>query len=331
MCAIAGEGVEVAYHASGRSTVAGVQRCGSMAACPVCAENGRRTRADEIDRIVAALLELGCHVFFVTATVAHPRPYPLRILQRAVNESWSLAWGGKAMDANGYCGQVKAWDYTYGENGWHPHIHALVVVGGWVDKAIARSFVHQRFDVYKRALNNRNQDCRKSVRNKLTGKVESVGWDVQDVTSSGHLARYTAGVKLESKWSIGHEVAGAQSKRKSVSAWAILRAAVDGEVPPGTVLQGMTRDDLWSLWREYETATKGLRQIVIGRNLAKLGNVDVSTDGEAVQGRDETPKVYLEWFTASQWQAIVDAGRVCEVLERVEAVGRQLECGRAGP
>lgn len=330
MCAIAGETVEVAYHESGRSTIAGTQRCKSMAACPVCAETGRRTRAAEIDQLVANLLLLGCHVFFVTATVAHPRPYPLRILQRAVNEAWQRAWSGKAMQQNGFCGQVKAWDYTYGANGWHPHIHALVVVGGWVDKSIARSFVHQRFAHYQRGLRARNQDCRKTVRNKQTGAVESVGWDVQDVTDSGHVAAYTSGsVKLDSKWTVGHEIASAQSKRRSVSPWAILRAAVDGEVPPGTVLQGMSRDDLWTLWREYEQATKSLRQIVIGRNLAKLGNVDLATDDEAVAGADDTPKVYVESFTASQWQHIVEHGQIFVVLEAVERIGAELL--RAGP
>lgn len=345
MCAIVGQGVEVSAHQSGRVTVAGVQRCGSMAACPICAETGRRTRAGEIDAIARVLLDLpwtspngktsgrGHHLFFVTATASHQRPFPLRIMQRAIGESWGTAWSGKAMGDGDMLGQIKAWDYTYGEHGWHPHIHGLVVVAGWVPLVLAESFVHQRFAVYKRALERRNQTVRKNVRNKVTGQIDSVGWDVKHVDSVNGIDAYVAGIgkvtKVFDHWSIGLELAAAQAKRRSVSPWAILRAAVDGEVPPGTVLQGMTVDDLWSLWREYETATKGIKQIIIGRELGKLARVEIATERAAVEGADDTAVVYVERFTASEWQAIVTSGRVHLVLEDVERRGAALM--RAGP
>jgi hypothetical protein len=322
MCPIQGGSVEVSVHSSGNTTIAGAGRCGSMAACPVCAETGRRTRAGEIDALVAKLLGQGHHVFFVTETMAHRREFPLRIAQRAMNESHRLAWSGRAMADAGYLGQVKAWDYTYGANGWHPHLHCLIVIGGWVDRGIARSVVHQRFDVYKRALVRRHQYARRNSYNPISGQVESVGWDVQDVTSSGDLARYTAGVSklrgLSDRWSVGKELAASMSKRSSVSPWSILRAAVDGEVPPGSVLQGMTREDLWALWREYETATKGLKQIVVGRNLQTLGAIVPVSDEDAVAGRDESAVVYSETFSASEWDHVVRCGSIAHELERIE-------------
>ena len=81
---------------------------------------------------------------------------------------------------------------------------------------------------------------------------------------------------------------------------------------------------MWKLWKEYEIATKGLRQIQIGRNLLDLASVVELSDDEAKLGVDETPVVYSEHFTATEWDRIVKWGLIAQRIEEVERIGRSL-------
>jgi hypothetical protein len=320
MMPVVGGMVDVSYHASGATTISGTKRCKSAAACPICAENIRQRRSTEIDAIIAGAQAEGCTVLFVTATSKHRADDDLRQLQKAMQAAWSACWSGAAPKRHGYIGQARAWDYTYGSAGWHPHIHAVLIFDAHVPPAVARSFVEDRFLVYRAHLRKNGRDARRAL------GTESVGWDVQSVDDDGQvLADYMTGVtKL---WSAGAEVALSTQKRSSVSPWAILDAAVDGVSMRNTILHGWSPERLWCLWREYEAGTKGTQQIVVGAALHRWA--EVVDDEEAAQGSDETDVLYVETFTASEWAFYVELGRIPDILEHVENVGSSLV--RSGP
>jgi hypothetical protein len=322
MTVIPGElqGPTVSLHESGAMTTRGVQRCGSLAACPVCADVGRLTRAGEIDRIRAAAQAAGCTVLLVTATASHSEATDLRAQCSAIQYAWSGAWAGSAMKRHGYLGQARAWDFTYGSNGWHPHLHALVFVSDSQTPAEAEAFAQSRFDTYAKRLRAKGCQVRRAARG------VSVGWDVQVVDDSGVAAEYVAGSVSSKSWSAALEVAYSPGKRESVTPWAILRAAVDGEVPAGTVLEGRTVGELWAIWRQYEEATKGLNQIVIGRGLAERFAVELVAEGEECIGADESPVVAEISFSISEWMGLLGRGRLYLAYEAVHELAlRQRE------
>lgn len=321
-----GGSVRVSYHESGTTTVKGTKRCGSAAACPICAENIRQRRASELDAVIAAAMADGHHVFLVTATIKHALGDELKVLQSAVQHGWTAAFSGRAMANNGYIGQARAWDFTLGNAGWHPHIHGIIVMSGSVPVDVARAFVDSRFTTYRQGLERKGRTACRSVWSRDDDGISQqvrVGWDVQPVTSDGSVvADYVAGVpKL---WSAGAEIALSTHKRASVTPWALLRAAVDGEIEPGTVIAGWTIERLWAAWIEYERATKGRQQIVLGRSLQPFLDRELEDDEDAAQGTDDSPVIYHEDFDHDTWIRFLEAGETYLLLEQVEDRAREL-------
>jgi hypothetical protein len=58
--------------------VSGVQRCGSIHDCALCAPTVREQRAQQIDPLLARAMEAGCSVWFITATLSHSSMDELR-------------------------------------------------------------------------------------------------------------------------------------------------------------------------------------------------------------------------------------------------------------
>lgn len=317
-----GGAVELSLHASGRLTVGGTKRCKSVAACPLCGENIRHRRSTELDGIIAGAQSEGHHVFLVTATIKHRAGDELSWLLACVQEAWTKAWSGSAMKRHGYIGQARAWDYTYGDAGWHPHIHAIVVIDASVPRDIARTFVDSRFTVYRDALAAKGRTAAKGKLKLKDGEMVLVspGWDVQPVNDAGEVvASYVSGIaKL---WSAGTEIAMNVHKRASVTSWAILRCAVEGETIPGSVIAGWAPGRLWAVWAEYETATKGRQQIVIGKALHRFVADELVDDDEAAHGIDETEIVYAESIPTPVWEWHLERGTTYELLEACEDRG----------
>lgn len=67
-----------------------------------------------------------------------------------VTETFRKVKQGKAWtqgrDRFGWLGDVRALEVTHGDNGWHPHIHALVFLKDWTDKDDAYGFGGWFFD-----------------------------------------------------------------------------------------------------------------------------------------------------------------------------------------
>ncbi|MEJ2325415.1 MAG: hypothetical protein P8Y25_00785, partial [Chromatiaceae bacterium] len=122
----------VQLHATTNGVVlVGVERCGSVHACPVCAPAIYAERADEIQRLVATVGPERCRM--LTLTLRHDRWASLDALDDGLRRAWRLFWASgrasmrmrRAMRIEHY---VKATERTHGPAGWHPHIHMLWVV-----------------------------------------------------------------------------------------------------------------------------------------------------------------------------------------------------------
>jgi hypothetical protein len=285
--------------------VSGVHRCGSVWACPICAPVVRHGRAVEIDQGAARLFNAGGSALFVSATGPHRKGDPLLPLFDLACKFGDVTMrGAKAKglrDRLGLIGSVRAVDVTYGrppfDNGWHPHVHSMMCFDRVLtpaEVAELRTFLFGRWDL---ALSKRGFPPLHPVK----------GLDVRPVYDSEGLSEYLT--KIEDGWSVGSEVARADTKHKGTSPFALL-----GDWAIGGDLEAK------ALWLEYERATFRRKAIQWSPGLRRylLGDLVEQTDEElaASEGTDEV-LVTVE-FDHQEWNWWVRAGDVGLVLRQVE-------------
>jgi hypothetical protein len=111
----------------------GLQHCGSVHSCPVCSATILVGRALEIGAVLAQAVAEGHELGFVTFTMRHRRSQPLKQLWDAAGVAWGRATSGKYWvaaqgDDGSVVGWVRVWEVTDGRNGWHVHVHFVLVL-----------------------------------------------------------------------------------------------------------------------------------------------------------------------------------------------------------
>jgi hypothetical protein len=108
----------------------GVNKCGMVWTCPVCAAAICEARREELSYAIVKALEKSLHAYLLTLTFPHTDADELqalldrqaKALQRFKN---SRSYKG-IMLAHQRAGSVRSLEVTWGVNGWHPHTHDLV-------------------------------------------------------------------------------------------------------------------------------------------------------------------------------------------------------------
>ncbi|MYX75075.1 protein rep, partial [Streptomyces sp. SID3915] len=122
----------------------GLNRCASVWACPVCEAVIRGVRASDADKAITEHVRRGGMVLFVTFTVRHWSNHDLEDLIRVqVREvwkgllqgrKWARSEAGNLRNRLGVVGTIRVIEVTVGQvNGWHPHLHVAVLLGGVQD------------------------------------------------------------------------------------------------------------------------------------------------------------------------------------------------------
>jgi hypothetical protein len=274
-------GGDVMVHAdetTGTAHLSGTERCGSIWACPTCSAVIRAERAREIEQAVQAHQAAGGSVLFATLTLRHKRGDALGVLVDGLLGSWRKVLSGAAWKSTkaryGITGYIRSTEVTYGANGWHPHIHALVLTDGPLTDEQVETFgdeVHGRWARYAMAA---------------TGRMPSRdrGVDVQRVDQDGRvLAAYLGKVQDEGHrvrrqgWGVGAELA--RSDVKSARSGGVVPFELLDEDGSGEMPAGQRR----RLWLEYVAGTKGRRAITWSRGLKDALGVNERTDEQIVE------------------------------------------------
>lgn len=219
-----------------RASWRGILTCGHIWTCPVCSQN---LRAERTERIVRAVQHLGGRWQMLTVTVRHRQGLGLKELRDGVAKAWRRTrQGGKIQRvwSQRVSATVRAQEVTYGDNGWHPHVHVLLRTSEWTeDERDALQDRWERAVVRELGSHARPDD--------LHGLVWSEPFDASRENAGGR-AKYLA--------KLGLEVAGVakEGRASSRTPWDIARAAAAGKDPRA----------LW-LWREFYASTKGRRAI----------------------------------------------------------------------
>jgi hypothetical protein len=116
----------------------GVQTCGLLASCPVCGPKIRHRRAQEISEVSRRWIDAGNSMVMVTPTLPHSFGMGLAMLLTVLASAFRCVSRGRPYrrlcDEAGIAGFARSLEVTFGwENGFHPHLHILLLVRGDLD------------------------------------------------------------------------------------------------------------------------------------------------------------------------------------------------------
>ena len=271
-----------------RGAVTGLETCGSVWACPVCSAHIRQERASEIAAGTTQHLQRGGGALLGVFTVPHHRGDDLGTLLDGMTAAWRSVCRGapwkRIRERFGIVGMVKAWEVTFGANGFHPHFNALV----FTERPLTETEVLQLESV----LHDR---WSRMVQRRGLGEPSSAhGVSVQLVNDAESVGRYTAKVQEET---IGLEVARGDLKDpRSRDRWL-----------PFEILYAAAQGEAWALnaWWEYERATHGHKCFTWTqgmRELLELG--EEREDGEIVEDHGTSDETLLGYLSAVAWSVV---------------------------
>ena len=293
---------------SGVAHFSGLETCGSIWVCPVCQAKIRVRRGDEIAAGAAHHIASGGDVKWLTATLRHEEADTLPRTLGLIREGWRALWSGKAavIDRRRYgsIGHIAVKEVTHGANGWHPHVHAAVML----ERVIT---LEEHFEWW----------CR--LRDRWDAFLVKSGWqacdpryglrfDFVNLSHTQALAAYIA--KLQDGKGLGNEAARADLKT--------------GRNGSRTPLQILADFGTWGnaadleLWHEYEQATRGVHAIRWSRGLKKRLLPDVVEQSDEEIAAEEVGGDTIAYLLPHTWYRICDIpGAEATILRAVEADG----------
>jgi hypothetical protein len=273
----------------------GLQTCGSVWACPVCAAKISERRRGELKVAIDAHLVNGGAVLLLTLTNAHHFGDNLGDLLQGQAKALYYFNGDRAsrklFSTMGTIGQIRALEVTHGRlrpinNGWHPHYHILLFVASGLD------LVAQQLALAERWISA----C---VRAGLKAPSIQHGVKLDDGSKA---AAYATKWGLESEMTKGH-----------------IKKAKDGETPFDLLRSYLeaANKQAGALFREFAETFKGKRQLHWSNGLKKLFSIGDLSDEELANKQDDKA-VLLGTITVDQWRYILKKEARSLVLELAE-------------
>lgn len=275
----------------GTASYGGLQTCGSVWQCPVCAAKiAERRRVEVLAAMTAWQAQGGC-VNMITLTCPHQRSDDLEQLlvkqAKALNSFWKDRQVKSVLVEMGNIGHIKATETTHGRlsdynNGWHPHYHVLMFDGSNVDLSLfdAARMTDWQVRLYLRWANA----C------KLAGLGQP---------------SYAHGLKLDNghkagqymtKWGLEDEITKGHTKK-----------ALHGETP-FDLLRALALDDTdrqaAALFIEFATVFKGKRQLRWSKGLKARFAVEEKSDDVLADEKEDFAEV-LGALTIEQWRDVL--------------------------
>lgn len=297
---------------TGQCSYGGVETCGSVWRCPICASKIAQRRRAELAQLVDRHVENGGSVALVTRTFPHTAWDRLEVVLDKFRDAEQRFKAGRAWQELrkmvGLVGTVRALEVTYGENGFHPHGHELWLIDcdEWKEDREYREDVQDM----SRALWARV--CERAG-------LPLPGWEVGLTIQGGRRAvEYVAKFGEEtggSSWGIEDELTKLHTKKgrgKGLTPWDLLRLVLEGDEEQAR--------DASALFKEYAAAFRGRRQLWWSQGLREVfGLGDELTDEELAQQAAEG--FVLGDICFEDWRRIVRADAQFAVLQAAQESG----------
>ncbi|MDQ0116827.1 protein rep [Paenibacillus harenae] len=283
----------------------GLMVCGSVWICPVCAAKISERRRSELRHVFDQHLEKGYHATMLTLTFSHSKLDKLSDLMTAFSSALKRFQSGseyqKLRKELSYVGTVRAFEITYGSNGWHPHVHLLVLHKTEIEPWEREAYEDRYYELWNRACELAGLNTSREHGLKLDDAEEAD----QYITKWGEVKQRSWGTDAEmTKANIK------KGRQDSMTPFDFLRAAVeDGDL------------SYEYQYQEYAAVTKGQRQLFWSKGLKDLYGIEEITDEQLAEKKEE-PADLLGGLTWMDWKYILQRrdGRP-ELLKLIEKYG----------
>lgn len=290
-----------------RAHYKGLQVCGSVWMCPVCAAKITTRRRQELTQAIGAW---DGQLAMVTYTLRHTTDDRLSVVLDALLGAYramkkARAWG-LLVGQNEWFGSVRGLEVTYGKNGFHPHMHEVVFLGKGADPISLQNelrghWLHQLDRAGRDATWDRGVLV-ESADDRIADYVAKYGHDPVDLG-----------------WTVAHEIASGMSKvgrTDGLSMWQVLAAY--GE----NVRYGRPDDWPGHTFIDYAKTFKGRSQLQWSRGLRDMLHLEEELTDEELALREEEQSVLLAQLTRKQWDIILGNDARMELLLVAEAAMR---------
>lgn len=285
----------------------GLMVCGSVWVCPVCASKISERRRNELKTAFKAHLDNGGYCTMVTLTFSHSARDKLDDLLLALGKSMQDFSRGKRHDnfrkEIGLIGKIRAFEVTYGENGWHPHIHLLLMHENEIEPWDWTSMEDKLYSMWSGACAKNGLETSREHGLKMHDAAEA----------STYIGKW--GDLMDKRWGTDSEMTKANIKKGragSMTPFDFLRAIVeDGDLEYKTKFQ------------EYAAAVKGKQQLVWSPGLKKKFLIDDKSDEEVANEKIEEADLLgvLDW---QEWRYILQNNLRFALLKEIEENGYEM-------
>lgn len=345
-----------------RARWSGVARCDSWA-CPVCSQGKAMEAAVEVCAAMDVLKRAGAAGYLVTMTLGHSAGEALESVLSDLLSAWGSVsggrwWGSVLPEGSKKVAVVKALETTHGRNGWHPHLHLLLILSEplsavWTcyrrdpeSRMMGRAVMEELASVRRRREELRDADSTLARNLELRGLRErelelerdlgSFGWASDESMLAGAIReRWSRAVARK-----GRE-AGAEAvkfERVTNPARYLMKAGLEvaggslkrgrrGNATPWDLLHtaatapiGAERVEALGLYREWEAAMHGRHPITgLGRALDLLWVSEADLVAARLQLDPQPLERLVARVPAALWLALVARGLDLDLLELIEA------------
>lgn len=279
----------------------GLQTCGSVWACPVCAPRIASQRGKEIQKALDWAATNNLIPVMLTLTARHTGEMSLDHIQSRFNAAWrfmtkSRAWRRFRADY-GVEQLITAREILYSwnnGNGWHYHMHSLMFI---------------RRDALRDAVETDMQGEMRPVWLAALKKheLDAIGEYGLNVTAHGDVpGKYLAKLGINPGADVTdarYEISGAGNKqgRSGVNIWSLLERASRRD-PQGRQQAGGKLAE--KCYLEYVATMQGQNWITWSRGFKKLVGVDEQPDEQLAETDDEPQ--FEDWLKLSpeQWRPV---------------------------
>lgn len=244
----------------------GLSTCGSVWACPVCSAKIAQPRGEELGQVLSWATCQHHTVAMITLTMRHRLGQRLRDCWDAASKGWGRVTSGRRweriVERFGVLGFARAVEVTHGDNGWHVHIHAVIVFDGPMSELMIRQAGEEMYGSWSAGLASKG----------FTALRDSGGLDIRASTEATEewLAEYL--VKQ-----LAVEATHGQAKK----------GRGHGRTPFQIAADFFATGDMADLgvWWEWEKTSKGRRQLTWSQGLRAMAGLseEEATDEELAE------------------------------------------------
>lgn len=304
------------------SSLTGLNRCGNIWTCPVCAAKVAETRRAELSAALVAHLGNGGAAYLLTLTFPHEADHQMsELLEKFTNARQRLQNSRKwkeVMKQAGRIGSVASLEVTISqEHGWHPHLHLLIFAN--VQGFGEGDAINEQGDLLSVVIS----DLKTAWVNILlkTGlgdhrKINDMLDHALNVRGGNQAAEYIAKYGRDERWGQSSEMTRHYAKQGA-------SGERDGllHFTPFQLLTWAGNGDEWAIRKfiEYSSAIEGKRAVTWSPGLKKaLAVLDDRTDEEIAADDAVMPEqIHVGDLHQEQYQTLFRHNRLPDFIRYV--------------